>query len=179
MDKLKVLDLFAGLGGFSYASDNSQGNFETVAFCEIDKDCHRVLNKHWPLVPIFEDVSKLNLSTLQSEGIYNIDIICGGFPCTDVSVAGKQKGLIDESGNKTRSGLWFEYKRVISEVRPSLVIIENVRQLLNNGMMTVLKDLDEVGYDCEWQVISARDVGSCHLRERVWIVAWPRSVISA
>ena len=95
-------------------------------------------------------------------------------PCQDISTAGLQKGLVDEKGNTTRSGLWFQYKRLIGELRPKWVIIENVRNLVNNGLMQVLKDLDEVGYDCEWQIISARDVGACHLRERIWIVAWPR-----
>lgn len=170
--KLKTLSLFSGIGGIDKGLEES-GFFETVAFCEIDKDCHKILNKHWPEVPIYEDVKNLDLVSLQHIGIEKIDAIVGGFPCQDVSVAGKQKGLIDGKGNTTRSGLWFEYKRLIKEIRPRYVIIENVRNLLSNGFATVLKDLYEIGYDAEWHVISARDVGAPHLRERLWIIAYP------
>jgi len=161
MNKLKVLDLFSGIGGFSYGLDHLQG-FETVAFCEIDKFCQKVLKKHYPNVPIFEDIKKLTCKETE------YDVICGGFPCQDISVAGLKKGIT----NETRSGLWFEYKRIIKEVKPRWIIIENVRNLLNNGFATVLKDLHEIGFDAEWQVIPARSVGAPHLRERVWIVAY-------
>lgn len=169
---MKILDLFSGIGGFSLGLERA--GFETVAFCEIDKACHGVLKKHWPKVPIVDDVSKLDGYTLQ-QTLGRIDIICGGFPCQDVSVAGKKKGLIDESGNATRSGLWFQYKRIIEEVKPKYVIIENVANLRSNGLAVVLKDLWALGYDSEWHIISARSVGTCHLRERVWIIAYPGS----
>lgn len=177
MDKLKVLDLFSGIGGFSLGMERT-GGFETVAFCEIDEHCHKVLNKHWPEVPIFEDVSKLSIYNIHQHFLISkcppkIDVICGGFPCTDISVAGKQKGLLDESGNKTRSGLWFEYKRLIGEIGPRYVIIENVANLRSNGLVRVLQDLWSIGYDAEWHIISARDIGACHLRERIWIIAYP------
>jgi DNA (cytosine-5)-methyltransferase 1 len=178
MKTIKVLDLFSGIGGFSHALDKLEYGgekvFETVAFCEIDKDARRVLKKHWPEVPIFEDVSILSAEGLESHLECLPDMIVGGFPCTDISTAGLQKGLVDEKGERTRSGLWFEYKRLIREIHPKWVIIENVRNLVKNGLLQVLKDLDEVGYDCEWNIISARDAGACHLRERIWIVAWPR-----
>jgi len=161
MNKLKVLDLFSGIGGFSLGLE-ATGGFETVAFCEIDKHCHKVLNKHWKEVPIYNDVKELT-------GLYGIDVVCGGFPCQDISVAGFKKGITDE----TRSGLWYEYKRIIKEIKPRFVIIENVRNLLNNGLAIVLQDLHEIGYDAEWEVISARTVGAPHLRERLWIVAYP------
>lgn len=167
MKKLKILDLFSGIGGFSYGFEKT-GKFETVAFCEIDEHARKVLKKHWPEVPIFEDVSKLNWKSNWQQ----IDVICGGFPCQDVSIAGKKKGLIDENGEATRSGLWFQYKRLIAEIRPKYVIIENVKNLLNNGFATVLKDLHEIGYNAEWHVISARTIGACHLRERLWIIAY-------
>lgn len=189
---LKVLDIFSGIGGFSHAL-HSLGHFETVAFCEIDKDCHKVLKKNFPGIPIFEDVNEVRTTHIfhgedylqehdKATGLVkteifssDIDVICGGFPCTDISTAGKQKGLIDErTGKATRSGLWFQYRRLIGEIRPKWVFIENVRNLVNNGLLQVVKDLDELGYDCEWQIISARDIGACHLRERIWIVAWPR-----
>jgi DNA (cytosine-5)-methyltransferase 1 len=99
-----------------------------------------------------------------------VDVICGGFPCQDISEAGKKKGLEGE-----RSGLWFEYKRLIKEIKPRYAIIENVRNLRSKGLATILKDLREIGYDCEWHIISARAVGAPHLRERIWIIAYPSS----
>jgi len=162
---MRVLDLFSGIGGFSLGIERAGMN--TIAFCEKDLLCKKVLNKHWPLVPVFEDITKLDGTKFKG-----IDLICGGFPCQDISVAGLKKGL-EYDGQKTRSGLWHEYKRIIKEAQPRWVVIENVRNLLNIGLATVLKDLHEVGYDAEWEVISARSVGACHLRERIWIVAYP------
>lgn len=174
MDRLKVLDIFAGIGGFSFALEQT-GGFETVSFCEIDQPCQKVLKKHWPRVPIFDDVSTLDgKSLIKKYG--KINVICGGFPCQDISVAGKQRGLIDGAGNTTRSGLWFQYKRLIGEIRPDYVIIENVAALISNGLEQVLSDLKELSYDCEWHIISARDVGACHLRKRIWIIAWPSTL---
>jgi DNA (cytosine-5)-methyltransferase 1 len=176
--KLKVLDLYSGIGGFSLGFHNA-GGFETVGFCEVDKDCQKVLKKNFPNVGIHQDVKEfhgnLKIESFQDYTPFsgNVEVVCGGFPCQDVSVAGKKKGLIDEEGKRTRSGLWFEFKRIIKEIRPRWVIIENVRNLLNNGLATVLQDLHEIGYDAEWEVISARSVGAPHLRERIWIVAYP------
>ena len=167
---MKVLDLFSGIGGFSLALEKC--GMETVAFCEIDEHCHKVLKKHWPNTPIIKDIKTLNGKLLND--IYGkIVLICGGFPCQDKSVAGNKKGLIDEKGQTTRSGLWFEYKRIIGEARPNYVIIENVANLRSNGLVTVLQDLWTLGYDAEWHIISARAVGSCHLRERIWVIAYP------
>lgn len=95
--------------------------------------------------------------------------------CQDISVAGKQKGLIDDQGNTTRSGLWFEYLRLIDEIRPRYVIIENVANLRGNGLVRVLQDLWKIGFDAEWHIISARAVGACHRRDRIWILAYPSS----
>ena len=183
MKKLKVLDLFSGIGMFSHGLHQT-GFFETVAFCEIDKDCQKVLTKHWPNVWIASDIKELRMvetPTNEFEDAINaelesVDIICGGFPCTDISVAGKQKGLIDEEGKTTRSGLWFEYLRLIQEIKPKYVLIENVSQLLNNGFTRVLKDLYECGYNAEWNLISARDIGANHLRKRLWIIAYPECI---
>jgi DNA (cytosine-5)-methyltransferase 1 len=178
MRKLKVLDTFAGVGGFSLGLE-STGYYETIAFCEIDKYANMVLDKHWPDIPKFNDIKELryeNGELIQGDKRIKteIDVICGGFPCVDISICGQKRGLLDENGQTTRSGLWFEYARLINEIKPTWVIIENVRNLLNLGMVQVLKDIDEAGYNCEWNVISARDVGACHLRERIWIVAWKR-----
>lgn len=167
---MKILDLFSGIGGFSLGLEKA--GFETAAFCEFDEHARKVLKKHWPKVPIFNDVN--TLTGLEVEfTVGKIDVICGGFPCQDISLAGKQRGLINEEGSVTRSGLWFEYKRLIEELRPSYVIIENVAALRGNGLVTVLQDLWSLGYDAEWHIISARSIGSCHLRERIWIIAYP------
>ena len=164
MSKLRVLDLFSGIGGFSLGLERT-GGFETVAFCEIDPFCQRVLAKHWPEVPCYEDVCTLNADTLARDGI-GIDVICGGFPCQDVSHAGKRAGL-----EGARSGLWSEYARIIGELRPRFVLVENVPGLLSLGMGTVLGDLSALGYDAVWDCVSAASVGAPHRRDRVWIIA--------
>ncbi len=164
--KLKVLDLFSGIGGFSLGLETA--GMETVAFCEIEKFPSDVLNKHWPMIPNLGDITKLTGEEIY-ERVGKIDVICGGFPCQSVSVAGKREGF----ENKSKSGLWYEYKRLIEEIKPRWIIIENVRNLLNIGFAEVIKDLCDLGYDAEWEVISARSVGARHLRERIWIVAYP------
>ena len=138
---------------------------KTVAFCEIDPFCRKVLAKHWPEVPIYEDIRTLSADVLERDGIA-VDLICGGFPCQDISNAGNQEGLDGE-----RSGLWFEYARLIGELRPSFVLVENVRALLHRGMDEVLGSLSTLGYDAWWETISARAIGLPHERERIWIVA--------
>ena len=164
MTKLRVLDLFSGIGGFSLGLERT-GGFETVAFCEIDPFCRRVLAKHWPKVTCYEDVCTLNADTLARDGI-GIDVICGGFPCQDISIAGQGAGLQGE-----RSGLWFEYARLIGELRPSYILVENVGALLHRGLDAVLGCLASLGYDAEWHCIPASAVGAPHERDRVWIVA--------
>ncbi len=166
---MKVLDLFSGIGGFSLGLERA--GMETVAFCEIDKHCQKVLTKHWPNVPIFEDVRKVRTNLLQEvlrAPVSDIDVVCGGFPCQDISVAGKQKGIKGE-----RSGLWKELCRIIKEVKPKYAIIENVANLRSKGLSTVIKDLWKIGYSCEWHIISASSIGALHKRERIWIIAYP------
>ena len=165
---LKVLDLFSGIGGFSIGLERT-GGFETVAFCEIEPFPRKVLAKHWREVPIYDDVRTLTADRLAADGIA-VDVICGGFPCQDVSIANViGKGL--EGG---RSGLWFEYARLIGEVRPGHVIIENVAELLNRGMGDVLGSLARIRYDAEWRVLRGLDVGLPFIGKRVWIVATPQ-----
>lgn len=166
MSKLRVLDLFSGIGGFSLGLERT-GGFETVAFCEIHPFCRRVLAKHWPGVPCYDDVRTLTAERLRADGI-SVDAICGGFPCQDVSVAGARGGL-----EAARSGLWAEYHRLIGELRPRFVLVENTTGLLSLGMGRVLGDLAESGYDAQWDCISAKRVGAPHERDRVWIVAYP------
>jgi DNA (cytosine-5)-methyltransferase 1 len=161
-----MLDLFSGVGGFSLGLERS-GLARTVAFCEIDPFCRKVLTKHWPKVPQYEDIRELTAARLAADGIERPRVICGGFPCQDISVAGRGAGLAGE-----RSGLWREYARLIGELRPELVFVENVAALLGRGLGTVLGDLAALGYDAEWRIISAADVGAPHLRERLWIAAY-------
>jgi DNA (cytosine-5)-methyltransferase 1 len=174
MSKLKVLDLFSGIGGFSLGLERT-GGFETVAFCEIEDFPRRVLKKHWPKVPIYEDVTKLTGDILRRDGI-SVDVITGGFPCQDISVAGKQAGI----GEETRSGLWSEIVRLISDLSPRFVIVENVAALLSgpterrgSWFGRILGDLAKCGYNAEWRVIPACYVGAWHKRARVWIFAYP------
>ena len=163
---MQVLDLFSGIGGFSLGLERA--GMKTVAFCEIDKKAQRVLRKHWPEVPIFSDVQTLTGEVLREHGI-SVDVICGGFPCQDISVAGKGEGIEGK-----RSGLWSEFARLIGELRPRYAIVENVSALLNRGLDRVLGDLASLGYDAEWHCIPASAVGAPHRRDRIWIVAHPR-----
>ena len=156
-----MLDLFSGIGGFSLGLERT-GGFETVAFCEIDKFCQRVLAKHWPKVPIYDDVR-----TAEFPGA---DVVCGGFPCQDVSRAGKRAGLSGE-----RSGLYRELVRALRLVRPRFAIVENVAALLGDGMGTVLGDMAESGFDLEWDCVPAQAIGAPHERDRVYIVAHAHS----
>ena len=146
--KLKVLSLFAGIGGFDLGLERT-GGFETVAFCEIEPFAVRVLNKNWPGVPVYGDVRELTADQLRADGIA-VDVICGGFPCQDISVAGSGAGLAGE-----RSGLWSHYARLIGELRPRYVIVENVAALLSRGLGDVLGSLAAVGYDAEWHCVPA------------------------
>ena len=163
-----VLDLFAGIGGFSLGLERT-GGFRTAAFCEIDKKAQLVLRKHWPNTPIFDDVTTLTKGLLDERGI-SIDVITGGFPCQDISLAGKGAGLEGE-----RSGLWFQFHRLIEEIQPRYAIIENVSALRSRGLDVVLRGLAEIGYDAEWHCIPASAVGAPHRRDRIWIVAYPQS----
>jgi DNA (cytosine-5)-methyltransferase 1 len=175
--KLRVLDLFSGIGGFSLGLEGT-GGFQTVAFCEIEEFPRKVLAKHWPEVPIYEDVRSLTADILARDGIA-VDVITGGFPCQDISIAGKQEGL----GAGTRSGLWSECIRLVSELRPKVAIFENVSNLLNGPneqpggwFSTVLSDLAGAGYDAEWADIPASYIGAWHRRGRVWILAYPNQI---
>lgn len=174
MEKLKVLDLFSGIGGFSLGLERA-GGFETVAFCEIEEFPRKVLAKHWPEVPIYEDVTTLTGDILRRDGI-SVDVITGGFPCQDISTAGKQAGM----GEGTRSGLWSEIVRLIGELSPRYVIVENVANLLSGPSEKrggwfgrILGDLAECGYDAEWENIPASALGASHRRERVWVIGYP------
>lgn len=150
--------LFSGIGGFDLGFERA--GYEIKFQVEIDEYCQRVLARHWPDVQRFGDIRTI-------ERLPNVDVLCGGFPCQDISHAGKREGIDGE-----RSGLWSEFVRIIRLVRPRYVVVENVSALLVRGMGRVLGDLSASGYDAEWDCIPACAVGAPHRRDRVWIVAY-------
>lgn len=162
---LTVIDLFSGIGGFSYAAENIVGGFKTTQFVEINKYCQEVLRKHWPQVPIHDDITTFEPQQNSA------DVVCGGFPCQDISVAGKQAGIKEG----TRSGLFYELMRIVRSVRPRYVVLENVAAICNRGLGVVLGEMATAGYDCEWACIRASELGACHRRDRWWLVAYPNS----
>lgn len=158
---MKHLDLFSGIGGFALAA--RWAGCETIAFCEIEPFAQAVLRKNFPGVPIHDDVTKFDGRPFRGR----VDILTGGFPCQDISVAGKGAGIEGE-----RSGLWREMLRIITECRPAIVVAENVPALRNRGADQVLSDLEAAGYTGGAFVVGADDIGATHRRKRVWIVAF-------
>jgi DNA (cytosine-5)-methyltransferase 1 len=160
--RLTHIDLFSGIGGFALAS--AWAGFETVVFCEKDKYCHKILNKHWPDVPIVKDIHEFDGSRFAGA-----TLLTGGVPCQPASVAGRQRGTEDDRW------LWPEALRVIGEARPEWVILENVRGLisLNGGVEfdNLLTEVEAIGYETRAFIIPACSVNAPHRRERVWIVA--------
>jgi DNA (cytosine-5)-methyltransferase 1 len=160
-DKIKVLDLFSGTGGFSYGLE-STGKYQTVAFCENDQSARKVIKKHWPDVPLYDDVL-----TLPYDQLTGVDLICGGFPCQDISIANSKAGGIDGE----RSGLWNFFKKAIDEVRPKYAIVENVFAITARGLDRVLGDLASIGYDASWTIYDSQYFGVPQRRRRMYIVA--------
>ena len=160
MEKLRLLDLFSGIGGFSLGLERT-GGFETVAFCEIEPFPRKVLAKHWPNVPCFKDVRKLTRQDIDGP----IDVICGGYPCQPFSTAGQRLGKEDDRH------LWPEVNRLLDEFRPTWFIGENVAGHISMGLDDVLSDLEDKGYAARTFVIPACAVDAKHRRDRVWIVA--------
>jgi len=160
MRKLRVLDLFSGIGGFSLGLERT-GGFETAAFCEYEPFPRKVLAKHWPDVPCFPDVRKLEGRDIDGP----IDVICGGYPCQPFSTAGQRRGQKDDRH------LWPEFSRLVAELRPAWVIGENVAGHISMGLDDVLSDLERQGYACRTFVIPACATGAPHRRYRVWTIA--------
>jgi len=158
---IKFGSLFSGIGGFDLGFERA--GMSCAWQCEIDKRCQEVLKKHWD-VKIYDDVREITKENTES-----VDVICGGFPCQDVSVAGNRKGLAGE-----RSGLWFEYLRVLSELTPRWVVIENVPGLLSSNrgrdFAVILSGLAELGYFSSWRILDAQYFGVPQRRRRVFIV---------
>ena len=155
--------LFSGIGGLDLGLERA--GHQVAWQVEIDPFCRRVLAKHWPGVPCYEDVKNVGAHNLAP-----IDLICGGFPCQDISFAGKGGGL---SG--ARSGLWVEFARIIRELEPRYILVENVAALLSRGMGEILGTLASFGYDAEWSVVSACSLGAPHSRERLFLLAYATS----
>ena len=174
---MRIGSLFSGIGGLELGLERA-GVGHTVWQVESNLFCREVLAKHWPEAERFEDVRK-------TTGLHNIccdldedcgcdprplepvDIICGGFPCQDISLAGKGRGLEGK-----RSGLWWEFDRIIRELRPRYVVVENVPALRSRGLGGVLGALAESGYDAKWDCIPAQAIGAPHRRDRLYLVAW-------
>lgn len=161
---MRVISFFAGIGGFDLGLERA--GMSVVAQCEKDKYCQQVLRKHWPDVPLFGDIKDVKSNELPEAEVWT-----GGFPCQDVSLAnqGKRKGLAGE-----RSGLFFEFRRLLSERLPPWIILENVPGLLNsnNGedFRTIVESLGQLGYSLAWRVLDAKYFGTPQRRRRIYIV---------
>jgi DNA (cytosine-5)-methyltransferase 1 len=163
--KLTVGSLFSGIGGFDLGLENA--GMKVIWQSEIETHCCAILKKHWPDIPNLGDVKKINWSTIEHP-----DVLCGGYPCQPFSVAGLRKGQYDERN------LWPYFSEAIRTIRPKYAIMENVRGHLSLGFKEVLQDLSDIGYDAEWQVIPASAVGAPQKRERLFIVAYPKKLLS-
>lgn len=161
--------LFSGIGGFELGA--KLAGIETIWNCEINEFNRSILKKHFPNTKQYTDIKTI-------KQIEYTDIISGGFPCQDISIANVSKKNLNEYGKSIgikgiRSGLWVEMWRVISQVRPKYVIIENSPMLLIRGFEHVINDLSKIGYVCEWQCLQAAQFGYNHKRERIYCIAYP------
>ena len=163
MDDWRIGSLFAGIGGLELGLERA-GLGKTAVQVECDEYATQILQTHWPNAKRYGDVREVGAKELGG-----LEVLCGGFPCQDISNANQHAQGLDGA----RSGLWSEYARLIGEVRPRIVVVENVAALLRRGIDRVLGDLASLGYDAEWGVFSASGVGAHHLRERIFVVAYP------
>lgn len=158
-----VGSLFSGIGGIELGLERA--GHELIWQVESDEFCRHVLARHWPDVPRYGDVRSID-----PQWLVRPEIVCGGFPCQDLSPVGRRAGLAG-----VKSGLWTEFARIVRHLRPDYVLVENVPGLLVRGLDRVLGDLADVGYDAEWDCLPARAFGAPHLRTRIWLLAYPRS----
>lgn len=161
MNEPTVGSLFSGIGGIDLAFERA--GFRIVFQVEIDEYCTRILEQHWPDVARYRDVKECGSRNLPA-----VDVLAGGFPCQDISNAGKKAGIKEG----TRSGLWIEFARIIGEIRPAVVLLENVAAITSRDGIKVISDLTEMGYDAEWGIIPASAVGAPHERKRWFCVAY-------
>lgn len=159
---MEFISLFSGIGGLDLGLERA--GHVCIAQVEIDDYCQQVLQKHWPKVKKYRDIREFNTNSFDGKP----QLICGGFPCQDISDAGKRKGITG-----SRSSLWKQFYRIICEFRPRFVLVENSSSLRRRGLPTVLGDLASVGYDSSWQCLPASAVGAPHIRERIFILAYP------
>jgi len=162
---MRVLDLFSGIGGFSLGLERA--GMETVAFCEFDEKCRQVLKKHWPDVPQYTDVRTLTAEQLESDGIRDIRIVTGGFPCQPYSVAGDRKASKDDRDMAP------EFVRLVEDIKPAIAIGENVEGFINLGLDAFLDDLEARGYYSETLVIPSCAVGLPSMERHVWTISTP------
>jgi DNA (cytosine-5)-methyltransferase 1 len=162
---LTVGSLFSGIGGIELGLERTRG-FKTIWFSDIEPYTEEIRKRHWPEAKELGDITKIKWQAVTAP-----EVLTGGFPCQDISSAGKQAGI---KGKK--SGLWKEYLKAISILRPKYIIAENVAALLNRGIETILSDLAKIGYDAEWHCIPASKLGSPHRRDRIFIIAYPNTL---
>lgn len=163
---MKMGSLFSGIGGLDLGLERAIPGLQTVWQVEKEEFCRSVLERHWP------DATRYNnVRTVGAHNLEPIDILCGGFPCQDISIAGKGEGLDGE-----RSGLWWEFHRLINELRPRVAVMENVSAIDVRGLSAVVGSLSQIGYDCQWTIISAAQCGAPHMRRRWFGVAYPSSI---
>jgi DNA (cytosine-5)-methyltransferase 1 len=160
---VNVGSLFSGYGGLDLAVEEVYGA-TTVWHSELDRNASKVLEQHWPEVPNLGDIARVQWADVEP-----VDILCGGFPCQDISTAGLGRGITEG----TRSGLWYFMADAVRHLRPRLVVVENVAALLVRGVDIVLGDLADIGYDAQWVSVRASDVGAPHRRQRVFLTAHP------
>lgn len=166
MTEYNYIDLFHGIGGFALGAHWSGMMFENHFCSDIEPYAQKLYKLRFPDSIQLGDITKINTEDLKQYG--DKWIITGGFPCQDISIAGKGEGIHGE-----RSGLWFEYWRLINDLRPDFAIMENVGMLVRRGLREILGGLSDIGYNAEWQSISANEVGAWHKRERIWIISYP------
>lgn len=162
-----LLDLFSGIGGFRLAADMAGWTFSHEYHSDISEYANAVYERHFPDSVQLGDIRSIDGRALR-ERHSGPWIVCGGFPCQGISAAGKRRGLEDP-----RSGLWSEYRRVVSELRPSLIVAENSAHLRTRGLDRVISDLAAIGYDAWWDCLPAGAFGAPHQRDRLWLLAWP------
>lgn len=175
---MKLLSLFSGIGAFEKALDNMKVPYELVGYCEIDKYASK---SYAAIHGVDESMNLGDITKIDEKALPNdIDLITYGFPCQDISLAGKQKGLFNEDGTQTRSGLFFDALRIIEATKPKVAIAENVKNLTSKKFAEqfriVLEALEEAGYNNYWKVLNAKDFGIPQNRERVFIVSIRKDV---